>query len=71
MGPDENLSDASERPKKRPNDLVRKVKDWAQVEKLYIDIESPTFKKALTNLGLEGRDCKRKNIKHFEEKGVD
>ena len=54
---EETQSENSDKPKKRPNDLVRRVKNWDQVEKMYLDLDSPMFKQACTNLGLETKDC--------------
>jgi len=51
--------------------MVRRIKNWDQVEKIYLDLDSPNFRKACWNLGLEAKDCKKKGLKHFEEKGAD
>lgn len=64
-------ADEDDKPKKRPNDLIRHLKNWDQVEKIYIDLDSPNFRSACENLGVDPKDCRWKNLKHFKEKGVE
>ena len=45
----------------RPNDTVRFIKNWEQLEKAYIQIDSPRFVDALNNLGLSKDDVKKKS----------
>lgn len=64
-----DTGDDEDKPKKRPNDQIRHLKNWDQVEKIYIDLDSPNFKSACSNLGIDPKDCRRKQLKHFKEKG--
>ena len=52
-----DTGDDDDKPKKRPNDLIRHLKTWDQVEKIYIDLDSPNFKQACSNLGIDPKDC--------------
>ena len=51
-------ADEDDKPKKRPNDLIRHLKNWDQVEKIYIDLDSPNFRSACENLGVDPKDCR-------------
>lgn len=55
-----SVKEDSPQKQKRVNDKVKHLKNWDQVEKLYIELDSPTFKKACENLGVEPKECKRK-----------
>jgi hypothetical protein len=41
------------------------------LDKVEFDLESPLFRKACHNLGIEIEDCKKRNVEFFKEKGVD
>lgn len=64
-------TEEEEKPKKWPNDLIRHLKNWEHVEKVFIDLDSPNFRTACENLGIDPKECKKKNLKHFKEKGVE
>jgi hypothetical protein len=51
--------------------MIKHLKNWDQVEKIFIDLDSPNFRSACENLGIDPKDCRRKNLKHFKEKGVE
>jgi hypothetical protein len=48
---------SAEKIKKRTNDKVKHIRNWDQVEDLYIQTDSPTFKQACDNLGICPSDC--------------
>ena len=57
----DNISEGTspDKPKKRPNDKVRRIKNWEQVEGLYLEIDSPTFKQACESLGVDPKqECR-------------
>ena len=54
-------SDASheedQKPQKKPNDKIRHFRNWEQVERIQLDHDSPMFREACYNLGIEIQEC--------------
>ena len=74
-----NSGEEDAKPQKRPNDRIRHFRTWEQVERIQLDHESPMFREACYNLGIEIFECKKitqgvvnpKYKKKMLDKGMD
>jgi hypothetical protein len=72
MMPVVNKSDLSNHlDEQKFNNNIREIRNARQLDKINLNFDSPTMRKAMDDLGVSLSECIRKDRSHFEQKGLD